>query len=505
MSLLLDALNRASKEKAAAAATSAAACAPAVSEVAPPELTDRTQERTPSDEAPLPAWPNLELSPAPTVAEAPPPAVVQPLELQPVPVPARAAPEQPLELEPAPTQSPAPAPVQTPAPTPAATPMSRPAAGFDASRVAQDILRAKAPRSGARASKRLMILGGAAVLLALALASVLFGWWGDPAAWLQSDLRAPSLVPNTMVATPTPTPTASASAPAPAPAVLAQAGPPLAVSTEPPLSAPAPGQTPPPVAEPLPPVTATRPNAVSAVPLERPADCVSGSVSPHCKAAKKVEAPADSRPLAAQIRHRSTGPSALELGFAALTEGRMDEAAQAYTQALRGNPQERDALLGLAYIAHQQGRMDDASAYYRRVLRQEPGNPVARAGLLALNPQESGPDLASRAREVAEQNPKSAAAQSVLGHSLVRENRMGEARQAFQRAHLLEPLVPGHAFNLAVAFDRMHDYASARHYYELALAHQAGAEPASSVPQAAVQARLAQLRSQVVAEKPDPQ
>lgn len=45
-------------------------------------------------------------------------------------------------------------------------------------------------------------------------------------------------------------------------------------------------------------------------------------------------------------------------------------------------------------------------------------NPQAKAGLLLLSPTEDLQALGSQSRENAEQNPNSAAAQSVLGHSL---------------------------------------------------------------------------------------
>jgi len=201
------------------------------------------------------------------------------------------------------------------------------------------------------------------------------------------------------------------------------------------------------------------------------------------------------------IQSRTAGPSALELGYAALVQGRLAAAAQAYGQALVANPEERDALLGLAYVAHQQGRLDEARGYYQRVLRQDPGNPVARAGLLASSAVDDAQTVASRAREIAEQNPDSAAAQSALGHAMVQEGRLADAQQAFLRAHALEPGVAQHAFNLAVALDRLHKFGQARLYYEraLTLSAQSGGERASGVPQSVVQARLEQLRAANVA------
>jgi tetratricopeptide (TPR) repeat protein len=252
----------------------------------------------------------------------------------------------------------------------------------------------------------------------------------------------------------------------------------------------------PPVAEP----------AVAKAPALKPASLARSEpkeepIEPPSKPLASPEVKTPAKREVASIQRRSTGPSALEQGYDALTQGRLKDATQAYTQALASNPEERDALLGLAYIAHQQNRDDEANAYYRRVLRQDPGNAVAQAGLIALGARSGSQDSASRARDVVEQNPKSAAAQVMLGHSLVQENRMADAQQAFYQAHLLEPDVASHAFNLAVALDRMRNYVSARRYYEMALtlSVQSGGERVSNVPHAAVQTRLEQLRRPTVA------
>ena len=231
-------------------------------------------------------------------------------------------------------------------------------------------------------------------------------------------------------------------------------------------------------------------------------DCGKVGLSVDCpppvrQAAKpraKVAAPKPAEPLPSVLA-KVLGPSQLELAYAALTQGRVTDAAAAYNRALADNPEERDALLGLAYIAHQTAREEEARDLYKRVLRQEPGNPSARAGLLTQTLGNNSEDVSASSREVAEQNPGSAAAQSVLGHSLVRQGRLADAQQAFQRAQVLEPGVALHAFNLAVAFDRLRSYGQARAYYEqaLALSGRSGGEALSGVPHAVVQLRLQDL------------
>jgi tetratricopeptide (TPR) repeat protein len=192
---------------------------------------------------------------------------------------------------------------------------------------------------------------------------------------------------------------------------------------------------------------------------------------------------------------KNRGPSALELGYAALLESRFEDAAQAYAQALKVNSEERDALLGLAYIAQEKGRREEAKNYYRRVLRQEPGNAVANSGLMALD---AGGDEAlsvSRARALAARQPDSAAAMSVAGTALARDGQMADAALAFARAQAIEPASPVHAYNHAVALDRLGRFAQARLQYEktveLSRAQEVGARGA---PMGALLQRLQELR-----------
>lgn len=502
MSLILDALNRASKDKAAAAAVAPAEATvagpgnPPVSLPDPlaPDLLASTVVRP--DVAPATAWPALALSLAP-IHSAP---------ALPIDASGAASAMEPVEAEiklttepqpPAPSIQPETRPESSVASAPQPKVEQPPPSGGksvprDAPRVAKTILRAKASGPQAGKPKRLIVLAGVAALLAAGLGSVMLGWWGDPMAWLQTGgLQGPSSVQ--------PAARATAVEPAAAAAVAPQA-----VASDP-SRVQALVQTP----EMSPGVDRQRANPRATAVTRRadsvPQEGVSGLVLSERKAPnqpKPAAAPGKSgQPV---LQSRSTGPSALELGYTALTQGRLQEAMQAYTQALAGNPEERDALLGLAYIAHQQGREEDTRAYYKRVLRQEPGNPVARAGLLMLSPTDDENELGSRSREVAEQNPDSAAAQSVLGHGLVRQGRLADAQQAFYRAHLLEPGVALHAFNLAVALDRLRNYAPARLYYERAmtLSAQSGGERASGVPHSVVQARLEQLRVATVANPP---
>ncbi|MDK9703705.1 MAG: tetratricopeptide repeat protein [Sulfuritalea sp.] len=214
-------------------------------------------------------------------------------------------------------------------------------------------------------------------------------------------------------------------------------------------------------------------------------------------AAKSVPRGAATRSTAPVFVAKPAAASALDSAYAALTEGRLDDAAAGYNQALKKNPGERDALLGLAYIAQRQGNRDEARTYYQQVLRQEPGHPGASAGLLSLAAESDLQMTASRAREMAERNPDSAVVQSTLAGILAKEGRIAEAQQAYFKALTLEPDNAFHAYNLAVALDRLHKYAQAQGFYQraLTLADKAGPGDRSGFPRKEALQRLEQLRA----------
>ena len=494
MSLLLDALNRASKDRAAADAA-----APSPGGTGWPNIALQILPNPPPvEQAALPPEPRpeaatSEAAPALTLASAEPAASglrLEPMFMEP-PAQAPVAADQPLSLNPVAPASPAPKPTPTPAPAPISpAPAARPAEPL---KVAQNMMRAKQGTLAVRPSRqRLLALGGVAGLLGLGGAVLWLGWLGPLA------LPGQPASPVPLASTPLVVNPALTVAPAPIVApMLGSAEPPasaVAAASDPLAAMPAKAKK---AARPAPAVAkAGRPAPVGLTSDTAPstAEVATPSTRPaaRARAAASAAKPAELPNLLAST---PSGARALELAYAALTQGRLADAEAGYKEVLKTSPEERDALLGLAYLAHQGGRAEVAKDFYQRVLRQEPGNPSARAGLLLQNLNSDTQDLSAGAREVAGQHPASAAAQSVLGHSLVRQGRLADAQMAFQRAHALEPGVALHAFNLAVAFDRLKNYAAASAIYEraLSLSTQGGGAAASGLAHAVVQKRLQEL------------
>lgn len=608
MSLLLDALNRASKEKqkAAAAASQAEASvtvpAPLATPVAPssaqpveslkweeiPPLASVPEHAAPAEtprasppvltasvpsdseleltlvDAPLAAAPALEPVPAPVLSAppavspevsaaarfAPPPAsVTAPITAPITPLePAASTPREPtleapvtpvepVVLAPAPKPQPPAASEAAHAPTPSAPAPAAPVPpapppqaplGFAPATAAkpvpdgqkaQDIRRAyEGTASDARKGRRrVMALGGLAIGLALAFGSVLLGLWGDPAQWM-GGLGVSRVAPPPAVVAEEPAAPVEAAASEPteptepgaevtpeATAALAAAS----AATQTPATAA--------LAKPVTDANATAPAQAAPVTPTAPKPALAAvtanttaptTANPKANASPNPNTPATGNEVMLGVHTRGNptfvaktrGPSALEQGYALLLEGRLDDAAAAYGQALRANADERDALLGMAYISQQKGQRDDAQSYYRRVLRQEPNNARAIAALQALD---SGSDLtlsASRAGDLAARQPDSAVAMAMAGNAFVRDGLLSNAAQAYARAQTLEPSNPLHAYNHAVALDRLGRYAQAVVQYERVLALSATAPVAERAYQIDnVRLRLAQLRQALAA------
>ena len=490
MSLLLDALNRASKDRAAADAAAPSPRATDWPNIAlqilpnPPPVEHAALPPEPPPEAATPeaAGPVLTLAAAEPAASG---LRLEPMLMEP-PAQAPVAADQPPDLNPAAPSSPAPAPAPAPfSPAPAARPA-------EPLKVAQNMVRAKQGTLAVRPSRqRLLALGGVAGLLGLGGAILWLGWLG-PLALPGQPVSPVPLASTPLVVNPAPLVAPAnmvGSAESPASAVVAASDPLAAMPAKPKTAA-----------RPVPAVakagrraavgltTDTAPSTAAVAEVATPTTRPAARARAAASAAKPAELPN-------LLASTPSGASALELAYAALTQGRLADAEAGYKEVLKTSPEERDALLGLAYIAHQGGREERARDFYQRVLRQEPGNPSARAGLLLQNLNSDTQDLSAGAREVAGQHPASAAAQSVLGHSLVRQGRLADAQMAFQRAHALEPGVALHAFNLAVAFDRLKNYAAAGAIYEraLSLSTQGGGAAASGLAHAVVQKRLQEL------------
>jgi tetratricopeptide (TPR) repeat protein len=194
-----------------------------------------------------------------------------------------------------------------------------------------------------------------------------------------------------------------------------------------------------------------------------------------------------SRPAAPQVHAK------VSTGYAAYLAGDLPTARSEYEQALREEPGNRDALLGLAALDVRAGRFEAAEGAYQRLLRADPRDPHAHAALIALRGGRFDPAAAeSRVKSMLAENPGAHVLNFTLGNQFAQQGRWAEAQQEFFKAFAAEPENADFAYNLAVSLDHLRQPRLALDYYQraLALAKARGA----SFDTAAAEARAAQLR-----------
>jgi tetratricopeptide (TPR) repeat protein len=457
VSLLLEALKKA--EKAKEEAQRRAREGGDAAEAPPPEPERKsvvTRDKLP-DIASTPldiARDELSPPPAPPVAPQPRPVV---LELEPeAPPPSRAA--------------------AKPAPKPAARPASAKAPDADAAgrANAKKVFEAKFREPNPRMPFYITV----GVLGVFAVGTVIYFWY---------QLRPPPTLVNLNPAPQAQTAQAAQAQPERAPVVAAPAStaqnsipglPPV-----PPKSAAAPA----PAAPATPAVPAVKPPAAKAPAEAQPVETprLTPRLQPARPAPAPAEAPTVSR-LPPQVNPR------VDAGYSAYMAGDLTAARSDYEQALRDEPANRDALLGLAALDVRAGRYEAAEALYLRMLAADPRDPQAQAALIALRAGRSDPlATESRVKSMLATAPQAHVLNFTLGNQLAQQNRWAEAQQEYFKAYSAEPDNADFAFNLAVSLDHLRQSRPALEYYQRAIA--LGEKRGASFNLDAARERAAQL------------
>ena len=174
---------------------------------------------------------------------------------------------------------------------------------------------------------------------------------------------------------------------------------------------------------------------------------------------------------AIQFRHNSTGNQVnpvLSSAYQNFIAGDAATAKLQYQKVLQQEPNNRDALLGMAAIALNQRQAEQAGSFYGRLLELDPGDPDAIAGLTSL--QQGDPvQSESRLKKSLSQNPQAGAVLFALGNLYAQQSRWSDAQQTYFRAYATTPGNADYAFNLAVSLDKLNQVKLAREYYERAL------------------------------------
>ena len=237
-------------------------------------------------------------------------------------------------------------------------------------------------------------------------------------------------------------------------------------------------------------------------PAARPAPAPAVAPAPAAKAAPQPIARAPERPVLKPIARQQPEVTTARGGsqvhpkvnsaYAAYTVGDLATARAEYEQALREEPANRDALLGLAAVDVRAGRYESAEAVYLRLLQADPRDAHAQAALITLRGGRGDSMAAeSRVKSMLADNPGAHVLNFTLGNQLAQQGRWAEAQAEYFKAFSAEPENADFAFNLAVALDHLRQPKLALEYYRRALALAKARGAGFNI--AAAEARAAQL------------
>jgi protein O-mannosyl-transferase len=158
------------------------------------------------------------------------------------------------------------------------------------------------------------------------------------------------------------------------------------------------------------------------------------------------------------------------LGAWLRTQGRTDEAAPHFREALRIRPQEPYALMQYGALLADQGQLDEAARNETEALRLSPGYAQAYANLgLVRMKQDRLEEAAANFEAALRLKPLYAMAEGNLGAARLKQGRYDEAAAHLQRAIALEPGSAEAHNNLGVALVQQGDLHAAAAQFETAL------------------------------------
>jgi tetratricopeptide (TPR) repeat protein len=149
--------------------------------------------------------------------------------------------------------------------------------------------------------------------------------------------------------------------------------------------------------------------------------------------------------------------------------GRLDEAGEAFSNALRLNVDSAKAHVGLATILVGKGKLDEAHTHYEQALRMEPSNPEYHSGYAYLLEQLGQDDQAAAECEAAVRlAPKSALAHHSYGAFLEKHGKLDEATAQYREAVRVDPSLVDAQIDLGTALLEKGDFAGAKEHLQTA-------------------------------------
>jgi len=140
-----------------------------------------------------------------------------------------------------------------------------------------------------------------------------------------------------------------------------------------------------------------------------------------------------------------------------------------YQKVKSREPNNRDALLGLAAIGIKEKRFEYARQKYQYLLKLNPRDSLAIAGMSSIESKVDPQLNESQLKFMLKQQPDSAHLYFALGSHYSSQNKWAEAQSAFFSAWSAENKNADYAYNLAVSLDHLDKKKQALDFYQLSL------------------------------------
>jgi tetratricopeptide (TPR) repeat protein/2-polyprenyl-3-methyl-5-hydroxy-6-metoxy-1,4-benzoquinol methylase len=165
-------------------------------------------------------------------------------------------------------------------------------------------------------------------------------------------------------------------------------------------------------------------------------------------------------------------------GSALQSEGRLDEAALSYREALALDPSLAAAHYNLGTVLQTQGKLDEAIECYRRTLTLTPDHAGAHGNLgAALHDRGLLPEAVASYRRALSLRPQSARLHYNLGNALRQEGRLDDAIASYLQAIALRPAFAAAHNNLGTALQEQGRLEPALESFRRALSLEPNAVP----------------------------
>ena len=228
------------------------------------------------------------------------------------------------------------------------------------------------------------------------------------------------------------------------------------------------GASAPAIPQPPPQVEPVRPIAVAESPA--PIAARSGSAP---RASRRPTAEVNGNIPTNKLEVRASGSAAaitaqLNEAYAASRKGEAHAAGDIYERVLASDARNVDAMLGLAALAWQGGRTEQASDLYYRILQSEPQNAAAQAGLIGLVGRVDPLASETRLKQLIAREP-AGSLYFALGNLYASQGQWAAGQRAYFQAVEADSGNPDYVFNLAVALEHIGQQKPALANYRKAL------------------------------------